>query len=405
MGIIASARLGVVLAILASVAACSSARPGGTDTNRGLAVPETVAPASMDMRRTPAELAAYARGAVVNILGYKDGDVIQSGTGFFIRDDGVLVTNLHVVAGADSLSAELSDGEVFDNVYVLARDERRDLIVLQIPATPPRALVVMDQKDIRIGEPVYVIGNPLGLQGTFSDGLVSGKRVEEGVTYIQITAPISEGSSGGPVMNEEGKVVGVATSFYADGQNLNMAVPARHASGLLALAGPPTRFELVAGELKTDEHRLLEARAQESREFLDSLSHETRASLQELGEYERQTAVRVIALGSFMAEEGWSYVEDVTDVGTLASEELDGMYVTLDRGSYLVAALCDDDCTDLDMIVVDSSEDLIGLDTEIDPEPMVAFNVPYRQEYAVVVEMVECAAADCVYSIVFFQEN
>jgi hypothetical protein len=284
-------------------------------------------------------------------------------------------------------------------------DTRRDLILLQIPVAEVSALKIADDRDVQVGDAVYAIGNPLGLRGTFSNGLVSGKRIEDGVTYLQITAPISEGSSGGPVLSDRGEVIGVATAFYADGQNLNMAIPARHASGMLALATSPTRFELVAGEIKTEEQQLVEARANESREMLEALPRETRASLQELGEYEQQTALRVLALGAYMAGEGWTYLDGLTDAGMLGSGDLDGMYVTLDRGSYLIAALCDDDCIDINIAVLDSAEELIAMDTEVDPEAMVALEVPYRQRYAVVVDMVDCAADDCVFSTVVFRED
>ena len=405
MNVIASARLGLVLATLLAVAACSTARRDGTVPSRDVARSEMVTRELERLRRSPAELAAYARDAVVNVVAYKGADVLQSGTGFFIRSDGVLVTNLHVVAGAEKLTVELSDGEIFDNVYVLSRDDRRDLILLQIPAAPPRVLSVTDQRDIIIGERVYVIGNPLGLQGTFSDGLVSGKRVEEGVTHIQITAPISEGSSGGPVMNEAGTVIGVATSFYTDGQNLNLAIPAWHASGMLALAGVPTRFELVAGDLRTEQQKLVEARADESQQLLESLPRETQASLRGLGEYERQTVMRVLDFSAFMADEGWAYLEDLAESGVLAPAEIDGIHVTLERGRYVIVAVCDDDCTDLDIAVFDSAEEVVGIDTEIDPEPLVTLDVPYRQEYAVAVEMIDCASEDCVYSIAIFRQE
>lgn len=395
----------LMVLILLAAGGCATTTTNETSSVPTMAAAESAADESDHVRLSPTELATRARQAVVTINGYRNGEVLQSGTGFFIREDGVLVTNLHVVAGAERLTVELPDGEIFDAVYVLAKDVRRDLILLQIPVAHAAVLPVTQQRDIRVGEHVYAIGNPLGLRGTFSDGLVSGRRVEDGVTYLQITAPISQGSSGGPVISEEGDVIGVATSFYTDGQNLNMATPAWHAIGMLVIAGEPRRFESVSGELKTEEQRLVEARADETRQIMEVLPSEMRASLQGLGEYEQQVAARALVVSALMVDDGWTYLDGVGGSGTLEADELDGVHATLERGRYLVAAVCDDDCTDLDLIVMDSAGQAVGVDTELDPEPVVTFDVQYRQEYGVAVKMVECAATDCVYSIQIFRED
>jgi hypothetical protein len=85
-----------------------------------------------------------------------------------------------------------------------------------------------------IGSEVYAIGNPEGLEGTFSEGIVSGVRNFEDDAILQVTAPISSGSSGGPVLNSRGKVIGIATATFAKGQNLNFAVPAKYVMNLTA---------------------------------------------------------------------------------------------------------------------------------------------------------------------------
>ena len=405
MDALSMTRLVLAVAMVFVTAACSTVRTEGAGSSQKRAAQENAVRGSEALRRSPADLAVHAREAVVTVIAYRDGEVLQSGTGFFIRKDGVVVTNLHVVAGAERLTVEIADGEIFDAIYVLSTDARRDLILLQLPVINAPVLPVAAQTDIRVGESVYVIGNPLGLRGTFSDGLVSAKRIHDGVTYLQITAPISQGSSGGPVMNQDGKVIGVATSFFTDGQNLNMAIPAWHTSGMLALAGAPTRFEIVAGELKTEEQKRLEARADESQQLLEALPHETRASLGDLGQYEQQVLVRTLFVGALMSNEGWTYLDGLGSSGSLEPDELDGVYVTLGRGRYLATGVCDDDCTDLDLIVMDSAEEVVGVDREVDPEPVVTFDVPYRQDYFVGVKMIECAAMDCVYTIVMFRQD
>ena len=107
------------------------------------------------------EIASKARQAVVTVHAYRQGEEIQFGSGFFIRDDGVLVTNVHVVSGAESISVELESGEIFDNVNVIAIDERRDLIVLQIPTSKVPFLEVADDNETEVGDKVYVVGSPL----------------------------------------------------------------------------------------------------------------------------------------------------------------------------------------------------------------------------------------------------
>jgi S1-C subfamily serine protease len=252
--------------LLAAGCASSTQVPAVTKDADAIAAPKT---------KTPVEIASQVESAVVTIHAYADNQVVSTGTGFFIRGDGTLVTSLHVVINADSLRVELADGEIFDDVYVLAADDERDLIVLQVPTSGTPSITIADDRDLRIGDTVYVVGNPLGLRSTFSDGIVSAKRTRDGVNYLQITAPISQGSSGGPVLNSLGGVVGVATSYLGGGQNLNMAVPARHADGLLAMAGTPELFDvLVASVVDEEESYVAPAttRAAETSELAASLS-------------------------------------------------------------------------------------------------------------------------------------
>ena len=91
--------------------------------------------------------------------------------------------------------------------------------------------------DVKIGETVYVAGNPKGLEGTFSDGIVSSKRGGYSNEHLQMTAPISPGSSGGPVLNRQGQVIGVSFMTLEGGQNLNFAIPSRYIGVLLARSG------------------------------------------------------------------------------------------------------------------------------------------------------------------------
>ena len=238
-------------------------RPARIQCNACLALTALLiaAPAMAQEPISVRQIAANAQMAVATVRAYKDGEEFSLGSGFFIREDGVLVTNLHVVAGADSVSVEIDSGEIYDNVFTLSTDDRRDLILLQIPATKLFTLNIADDRGTEVGDSVYVIGNPLGFEGTFSGGMLSAKRVEDGVSYLQVTAPISQGSSGGPVLNSAGQVIGVTTLTYTEGQNLNMAIPARHAADLLALASDPVPFETMAADLALEESTSEENRA------------------------------------------------------------------------------------------------------------------------------------------------
>ncbi len=174
--------------------------------------------------------------SIVVILTYDEkGDAIAQGSGFFINESGDVITNYHVIEGASSFDIKTSDGKSFPVTSVLAEDLDGDLAVLavDIPSEKVRALSVNSVLP-RIAESIIVIGCPLGLELTVSDGIVSAVRnISSFGDMIQITAPISPGSSGGPVVDMNGKVIGVAMGTMVDGQNLNFAIPSERVSNLV----------------------------------------------------------------------------------------------------------------------------------------------------------------------------
>lgn len=154
------------------------------------------------------------------------GSAIKTGSGFFVSADGVAVTNYHVISGADSASIQLIDGRVFPVSGVYAWNANEDWAVLQIEGEGFEALTVGAKNTALGGSTIYTIGSPLGLQNTLSVGIISNpNRVEDRVSYIQISAPISQGSSGGALLNKYGEVIGITSAGYEDGQNLNLALP------------------------------------------------------------------------------------------------------------------------------------------------------------------------------------
>lgn len=159
------------------------------------------------------------------------------GSGFFVRDSQV-VTNFHVVDGAVEGYAKLVGQEArYPIKGVTATDPSHDLAVLKVDIPDAETMTLADKGTVQVGEPVYAVGNPKGLEGTFSEGIVSSIRQVDRGRLLQITAPISSGSSGGPVLNADGAVVGVSVGAMKEGQNLNFAIPSPYVDTLVQNAG------------------------------------------------------------------------------------------------------------------------------------------------------------------------
>ncbi len=171
----------------------------------------------------PPRIAARTMPAIVAIQAGS-----SLGTGFGVTDLGWIATNLHVVAGASDIRILLMDGTERPVSGVIAFDARNDLAVLRAEGLKA-ALSLADSDNVVIGEAVVAIGHPLGLASTVSNGIVSSVReIHEGSTVLQITAPIAPGSSGGPLINARGQVIGVVAATVLGGQNLNFAIPSRY---------------------------------------------------------------------------------------------------------------------------------------------------------------------------------
>jgi len=177
------------------------------------------------------------KSTVLLVMEDADGQPLSLGSGFFVRDDQI-ASNLHVVEGAARGYAKLVGQKTkYDLEGVTAVDSERDLVILKISARS-QALPLGNSDAVQVGEPVYAVGNPQGLEGTFSQGIVSSIREVGTDRLLQITAPISPGSSGGPVLNGKGEVVAVSVATFRGGQNLNFAIPSNYLKALLAKVGP-----------------------------------------------------------------------------------------------------------------------------------------------------------------------
>ena len=154
------------------------------------------------------------------------GQIVSRGSGFFVSADRV-VTNRHVIERSTRAEIQTVDGRKFRVGGVLAIDGEGDLAMLEVEVPAGVAVPLPVTRAVpQEGESIVVVGNPFGLEGSVSNGIVSAVREIAGYgRIIQITAPISPGSSGSPVVNMYGQVVGVATLQAAEGQSLNFAVP------------------------------------------------------------------------------------------------------------------------------------------------------------------------------------
>jgi serine protease Do len=179
--------------------------------------------------RTPAQIFTEFAPGVVTIL-VKGSHGEGGGTGFVLDSAGTIATAYHVVDGAAELKVKLMDGTVADSVEVLAENQPQDLALLRIKTAAPLTIVALGDSDkITVGERAVSIGNPVGLEHTLTDGLISARRVIDGRKLIQMSTPVSPGNSGGPLFNSRGEVIGVTVMIYSGGtllaQNLNLAVP------------------------------------------------------------------------------------------------------------------------------------------------------------------------------------
>jgi serine protease Do len=177
--------------------------------------------------RTPAQIFTEFAPAVVTItIKTPLGD--GGGTGFVIDRSGIIATNFHVVEHATDMKIKLMDGTEAKDIEVLAESQPLDLALLHATIDKPLTVVALgDSEKITVGERAVSIGNPLGLDHTLTDGLISARRMLDGRKLIQMSTPISPGNSGGPLFDSRGEVIGISTAVVFPGmaQNLNLAVP------------------------------------------------------------------------------------------------------------------------------------------------------------------------------------
>jgi S1-C subfamily serine protease len=173
------------------------------------------------------EIAKKVESVVYIEVAFSDGKG-ASGSGFIISPDGRIVTNYHVIDGAESGKVVLNDETTFTDIKVLGWDKEGDLAIIKISGSGLPAVTMGNSDAAQIGEAVVAIGSPLGLQNTVSTGIISARR--EG--FLQTTAPISHGSSGGALFNMMGDVIGITSAGMEEGANLGFAIPINEVKSL-----------------------------------------------------------------------------------------------------------------------------------------------------------------------------
>ena len=176
---------------------------------------------------TPEEIYEKVNDAVVVIIAYDfKNEPKNQGSGVVLNDKGYVVTNYHVFAGCERLEIKHYDKTITYS-DIIGVDVEKDLLILKIDDNIFPSIQLANVDELKVGQRVYAIGSPLGFENSLSEGIISGLRNSDilGRNFIQITASISPGSSGGAVVNSKGELIGISTLTFKEGQNLNFAIP------------------------------------------------------------------------------------------------------------------------------------------------------------------------------------
>lgn len=179
------------------------------------------------VRLSAREIVDASSPAIVRVEAGHD----RVGTGFILDKSGLIATNLHVIEGESEIKIKLyKDQGEYDVTSIAGVDRGHDLALMRIkPRGSLPTVHLGDSSVVSAGDRIYAIGNPLGMDYSVSDGLISQVRqLSAELTILQISAPISQGSSGGPLFNQFGEVIGVTTMIVTQGQNINLAVPGNY---------------------------------------------------------------------------------------------------------------------------------------------------------------------------------
>lgn len=183
------------------------------------------------------------------------GEEISTGSGFVVTSDGEIVTNFHVIQDSVKLKIEFGNKQTYETDQTLLVDDKRDLALLKINATGLPYVTLGDSVKMEVGDPVVAIGSPLGFENTVSNGLISGIRHfdDEKLDYLQTTAPMTNGSSGGVLFNMKGEVIGVTTMGYPLGGEISFAIPSHDVIHFLAQPKHPQPITAATADLDQED--------------------------------------------------------------------------------------------------------------------------------------------------------
>jgi regulator of sirC expression with transglutaminase-like and TPR domain len=200
-------------------------------------------------------LAELARPSVVVIFHFgRDGKEDGVGAGFIVSSNGLIATSLHVIGEARPIAVRLSDGKSYEVTEIHAWDRKLDLAVIRVDADGLPALKLGNSDALKQGAPVVAMGNPLGLEHSIVQGVVSARREFDGLEMIQLAIPIEPGNSGGPLLDLQGRVHGILNMKSAVTPNLGFAVPINALKPLLEKPNPiPMKRWLTIGALNSRE--------------------------------------------------------------------------------------------------------------------------------------------------------
>ena len=229
-----SLSLTLLLTFLAQCRCVSAEQPGGSETADRQPTESTDAANTTDLARQA------LRSVVVISTPGREANEAGIGTGFVISEDGLIVSNLHVVGEGRPITIETADNRTLPIVEVFASDHTLDLAILRVDTQnqPLPVLPLGESKTLEVGAPVIALGNPLGLKHSVVNGVLSAKRQVDERLMLQVAIPVEPGNSGGPLLNQRGEVIGVVTLKSLVSQNLGFAVQVDDVKVLLENPNP-----------------------------------------------------------------------------------------------------------------------------------------------------------------------
>jgi serine protease Do len=234
-----AAMMAMSSALLAADRRAAPTKSSPAKSNAKGAKPKPNAAAAAKKEKPVEAIADQTRPSLVIISSFgRDGNEDGLGSGFVISPDGLVATSLHVIGEARPISVRLANGKRFEVTEIHAWDRKLDLAVIRIAATNLAALELGDSDQMKQGSAVVAMGNPLGLESSIVQGVLSARREVAGIEMLQLAIPIEPGNSGGPLVDLEGRVHGIMTMKSALSANLGFAVPINTLKPLLEKPNP-----------------------------------------------------------------------------------------------------------------------------------------------------------------------